>query len=591
MNDKNDKSIKKDNGDLKKRIVPALLTSMALALTVLFFGPFELYANNMAEFAFGLWDFFGIFIAIAVAVIAALMLILIWLPKKAFNIACAALSLIALMLYVQGTFLTMGMNSVEGDGVDGAAVSALKLIINTVIWVLIVGGGIAATVIFSKKHTDIIRTVLTVAMVTVIGMQTVSFATVALTTEGVWGGDSGEEEQKSDLVEALTYKNMEKVAADSNIVYFVVDRFATSYVDTAKKNCPEVFDELDGFTYYDDNVSLYPRTFPSVTYMITGVENDFSRTRTDYFKYAWENSEFIDTLKANGYSIGLYTDDYYVYEDSTPGGVAAFANNLSGATETVISDRAGLAKDMARLSLYRYLPFSCRGIVGVVSSTDFQDSVQIISNEADKYTTDMKNAYDYLSEHPLKLSEGKNFSFIHIQGVHLPNVYDRDFNPVGDDAKYSTEDAMIQSFKIINLYIKQLKELGLYENSTIIITGDHASIGSDSKDPYYAHLTALFVKPSGVGEGDLKTSSAPVAQEDIHATILASEGIEHTLDYGVSIFDLDENTERERRYHFQRYIRDDGTYEVVKYKIVGSAKVFGNWTVSERIKLDKSIYK
>ena len=224
----NGKNVKNNNGDFKKRIAPALLSSMALALTVLFFGPFELYANNMAEFAFELWDFFGVFIAIAVAVIAALTLVLIWLPKRVFNVACTVISIIALMLYVQGTFLTMGMNSVEGDGVDGATVSTIKLLINTAVWIIVVGGGIAAAVIFSKKHTDIIRTVLTVAMVTVIGMQAVSFATVALTTEGVWGNDGTDEEEKHDLVEALTYKNMEKVSTDSNIVYFVVDRFATS---------------------------------------------------------------------------------------------------------------------------------------------------------------------------------------------------------------------------------------------------------------------------------------------------------------------------------------------------------------------------
>lgn len=581
---------KKENGDLKGRIVPALLASLALSLTVLFFGPFELYANNMAEFAFGLWDFFGILIAIAIAITAALMLVLIWLPKKAFNIVCSAIALIALMVYVQGTFLTMGMTSVEGDGVDGSAVSTLKLVINTVIWVLVIGGGIVATVLLSKKHNDVVRTVLTIAMVTVIGMQTVSFATVALTTEGLFGGEV-EDGEKSDLVEAFTYKNLEKVSSDSNVIYFVVDRFATSYVETAKKDCPEVFEELEGFTYYDDMVSLYPRTFPSITYMITGVENDFSLSRADYFKYAWENAEFIDILKENGYGVNIYVDDYYAYEDSTPGGVAAFADNLSGETETVVSDRPGLVKDMTRLSLYRYLPFACRGIVGSVSSGDFQDSVQIVNKDLDVYTTDMKNAYDYLNEHPLTLSDGKNFSFIHLQGTHLPNKYDRDFNEADEEERYSVLEGMIQSFKIINMYIEQLKELGIYDDATIIITGDHSSIGSDSKDPYYAHLTALFVKPAGVGEGELKISSAPVAQEDIHATILDSEGIESTLDYGVSVFDLDEDAERERRYHFQRYIRDDGTYEVVKYKIVGKAKKFSNWTPVERVKLDKSIYK
>jgi hypothetical protein len=96
------------------------------------------------------------------------------LPKRVYLIALAAVSLISLMLYVQGSFLTLGMTSVEGDGVGNATVSTLKLIINIVIWSVVIGGGIATVVIFSEKHGDIISTVLTVAMLTVIIMQTVS---------------------------------------------------------------------------------------------------------------------------------------------------------------------------------------------------------------------------------------------------------------------------------------------------------------------------------------------------------------------------------------------------------------------------------
>ena len=113
-----------------------------------------------------------------------------------------------------------------------------------------------------------------------------------------------------------------------------------------------------------------------------------------------------------------------------------------------------------------------RGIVGSVSSGDFLDNVEIL-NESDAYTTDMKNAYDYLNDYPLTLSDGKNFSFIHLQGVHLPNKYDRDFNLATDDNKNSVVDGMIQSFKIINLYIGQMKELGVvnfcvYELSELV---------------------------------------------------------------------------------------------------------------------------
>jgi hypothetical protein len=135
-----------------------------------------------------------------------------------------------------------------------------------------------------------------------------------------------------------------------------------------------------------------------------------------------------------------------------------------------------------------------------------------------------------------------------------------------------------------------MKRLGLYEDATIIITGDHTSIGSDTKDPYYAHLTALMVKPRGVGDGELEISTAPVMQEDLHATVFASEGIDADLGYGRSIFDIAEDEGRERRYYFQRMILEDGTIELVNYKIVGSAAEFKNWTVAERIKLDHGLY-
>ena len=40
----------KADNRIKGKIAPALLSALALALTVFVFGPFELYANNMSEF-------------------------------------------------------------------------------------------------------------------------------------------------------------------------------------------------------------------------------------------------------------------------------------------------------------------------------------------------------------------------------------------------------------------------------------------------------------------------------------------------------------------------------------------------------------
>ena len=575
----------KIDNKIKSKIAPALLTALAFPLALFVFGPFELYANNMDEFMFGLWDFWRAFLFIAAGVSIALFFALIFLPRRVFDVACTAIASLALMIHIQGTFLTMGMKSVEGDGVGDGALSGGKIATNAIIWIVIIGAAVALAVYFSKRGSSNIRTAVIFAMVVVIGMQTVSFSTVASTTEGVFD----KKPTSIERVEVLTHKGLENAGEENNVIYFVVDRFATKYFDTAMEECPEIFDDLDGFTYYEDSVSLYPRTYPAITYLLTGVENDFSKPRPEYFRHAWGNSEFLDILSEEGYSINVYTDSYYAYEASSPEDLPDYISNRSGDTEIVVSDPAGLRGDMARLSLYRFLPFACRGLIGSIATDDFGDHVSLVNNDAAAYSTDMKEVYDYLSANPMRTDGKKNFSFIHIQGVHLPNKYDRDFEPATDDNKWDEVEGMIQSFKIIDLYIKQLKEQGLYDNATIVITGDHTSIGSDTKDPYYAHLTAVMVKPSGAFEGELARSDAPIAQEDLHATVLRSEGIDKTVSYGKPIFDIAEGEERERRYYFQTML-GDGTIELVKYKIVGPATDFDNWTVTERIKLDRGLY-
>ena len=134
-----------------------------------------------------------------------------------------------------------------------------------------------------------------------------------------------------------------------------------------------------------------------------------------------------------------------------------------------------------------------------------------------------------------------------------------------------------------------MKRLGVYENSTIIITGDHASIGSDSKDPYYAHMTALLVKPAGVSEGEIMTSSASIAPENIFATIRAAAGLDlPENEEWRTVFEIPENEIRTRCYLFQRKTSDG--YESITYEITGNGNLFSNWKIVDRKALGKSIY-
>ena len=282
--------------------------------------------------------------------------------------------------------------------------------------------------------------------------------------------------------------------------------------------------------------------------MITGNENDFTESRAKYFESAYSRSEFIRTLYNEGYNINIYTADYYGYTNAS-----YLANYASNARP---KDEGGKA-----------------------------------------FNTDMRDVYFYLKDNGIRVGESKkSYSFIHLSGTHLPLKYDENFEllPSGDPKRNNATVGMKQSFAIINYYIDEMKRLGVYDNSTIIITGDHPSIGSDSEVPLrYAHVTPIFVKPASLSSGNLETSSAPVTHADLFPTILESEGISSASDFGRSVFDIPADEIRERFYYFQRLDKSDGkvNYDMVIFSVTGKAADYGNWEIIEWYSLGKSIYK
>ena len=94
-------------------------------------------------------------------------------------------------------------------------------------------------------------------------------------------------------------------------------------------------------------------------------------------------------------------------------------------------------------------------------------------------------------------------------------------------------------------YFRQLKELGLYDDATIIISADHG---------YFECFQAVFlIKTPGQSFEEMQISHAPVAQEDILATVLDCVGADYSP-LGRSVFDVAENEYRWRTTHVWGYM-------------------------------------
>jgi len=574
---------------LTQKLFPSILLAIAAPFTVCFFGPFDIYYGNINEFLFSLGDFLPLCLIAAFIFAALICAVLLLLDGIVFDIVSAAIAGISLMFYIQRSYLNEGVASLAGDVGAAAEIGIGTYILNTAIWILVIGGAVCATVFLRKKFSETVNTVLVIAMVALIGMQLVSFTVVSLTSDvytsvldRIEKNEDGEDNIQKEPM-ALTYENMGELSQGKNIVFFLVDRFDADYYEVMEKKDPEFFDKLDGFTHFNDYTALYARTYPAVASILTGRDHDYftNESKADKLvKIFGDGGGMMGVLKENGYNINLYTERNYAYVDAAV--MADYADNTSGVDEYEIDSVFDLGKDMLRLSLSQYLPLVAKNSVGYLSTPTF-NAHAIYETEGELYLVDETSTADLkerlVATEFTKISGKGQFTFIHLFGCH---------------AAYSNTSSKIvpsleESFDLIYYYIDQMKAMGIYEDATIIITGDHSAALSDSKMIGEANssddgtrVTAMLFKKSGDSGSALKTSSAQISQDDLWNTIFESEGL---LDEkkGESFFEIPEGEDRVRRYFFEMYKNsknNDLKYNrVYEYEIVGNANDGESWKI------------
>ncbi len=567
------------NAERKSRIIVSILASLALSLVIFVVAPLDTFASNMEELNFSISDF--IWMSILVAFVAAVIVfaVLFVLPRKVYRILFAIILASAFLITLQQNFLNFGVSSLPGDNLASDGPSVVLVILDAIIW--IVGYGAAIFFAVKKNNGSAVKTVALVLSVMVFAMQITSPVQVILTNKNLfddkikrYGGD----------YETATVKNYTAVSESRNIYYFCVDRFDENYAEEAYENDKTVFTELDGFTWFDDNISVYGHTYPAVANMLTNKEYDGKLTRKEYLDSAYEGDTPLKRLHDLGYSINLYTQDFYAYD--TANNLPDYVENVLKATDKKNTNPFFMSMVFAFISLYKGAPLVAKNWYFQGSTGTLNSFVKYYGGPYEGYNTDTKFAYRETEETSFTLKDNdKSFNFIHFEGCH-----DTKYTENWNDAIFESVTTSVKnSMKIVKRFIAELKEKGLYENATIIVTGDHSDPVNNNRDVRESRRTALFVKPSGVSEG-FKISSAPVSHRDIWATIFKSEGLDYS-DYGQSVFDVSETETRVRTFIWHTY---DATCDEYFYEIIGgagSARDFADWKEVKINHYDKHVMK
>ncbi|MDY2901122.1 MAG: sulfatase-like hydrolase/transferase [Candidatus Borkfalkiaceae bacterium] len=563
------------------RIVPALLSSLTLALVVFVVAPLDIFGSNYAELDFTLANFAFYLIIGAILTVLLFGSLMFFLPHKAYRCIFAFTLATAALFIIQQNFLNFGMNSLPGDKMAGEVPETWQIILDLAVWIFVYAGAffLAIWVNIKGDKGDVIKTVSFIVSFALLASQITSPIFIVINSNSKFETNILKGSGKKGETIISTERGFNELAQKNNVYYFCIDRFDEEYAEKAYASDSGIFSELTGFTWYQDNVSNYGHTFPAVANMLTQKKYNADLKRAEFLDNAYKGGDTpLDRLNENGYAVNIYTVKYYAFTNAKH--LPQYVGNLTTATDES-DNRISflLSAHFAAFSLYRAAPLILKQLFDTGSTSDVNGIVDKKGADRSEEWLGTNNQAETLAKNSFTVGDSeKQFAFIHYDGMHDVIQPSSPFIP----------SILSRNIGVVNSFVKALKENGLYKDATIIITGDHSRPVSDisaviNNGKGQPRRTALFVKIAGSDEG-FAVSEAPTSHEDIWATIFRSENIGFEGS-GVAVNLLSEGQSRERIYTWHTYAT--GSLDEYVYKINGKASNIANWEEIGHIHLNK----
>ena len=294
---------------------------------------------------------------------------------------------------------------------------------------------------------------------------------------------------------ALDGEKEYSLSKSGNVVIFIVDYFANNYLNATVESNLRTLGQFNDFTYYNNCDPRYIGTYPSVTHMLTGYEYSPKLLVGEFFEKAWtsDSANYIfNTVHDKGYEFR-----YYYYTSISDGAMSWAVGKLD--------------------NLLDYKSDPTRVAEPIYSYTDFLEQLKarggLTLDDTDK----------------------KYIQMIHLRGAHAPYSSDVNGNykpDAGRDENVTGYMAMVAN------YIAEMKRLGVYDDSTIIITADHGDKQANMQVVYW-------IKQPGEHHSEWAVNSAPISHCDFPGTLMRLIGAEYP--YGDSIFDWAPGEKRTRQ--------------------------------------------
>ncbi|MDD4651756.1 MAG: sulfatase-like hydrolase/transferase [Methanothrix sp.] len=536
------------------KLKASLAASFLLSLTLLFFGPANLYYTNIKEMPFLFSDILYYIIAIMLATGCVLSLIL-WRLKEYYHIKASALVFaLGLLFWIQGNILVWNYGLLDGHVIVWKMYS-LNGIIDSMVWISV----LAAAFLCSSRlyrYIGILCSLLIIMQVA--GLLAIAYPSM---DETEWN----EQPNSSDA------GKMYEFSSNANIIIVILDTFQSDIFQSIINDDPEYRDMFEGFTYYRNNVGGYPTTYLSVMYILSGKLYDNSVPISQYINNTSVYNSLPSVLKKYGVRTDIKSNMGWI------NGRKEIYDTVDTDYHVTHEDNQEIAS-LYQLTFFRFAPQPLKPYFAF-------KSINMDKIEKTDEIPDMTVYYRF--KNAIKVTTPRRvFKLFHLSSPH-PGLHLDENLTYNESPTY--ESSAKASLKICHALLESLKKNGGYDDSLIFIIGDHGTGAGTNVTS--GGIPLMLVKPFN-STGQLKISDAPVSLGDIPKTAAEELKIRNNFS-GYSIFSIHENDSRSRT-HFNyiwkhEYWANDYLPSLREYKISGFSWNVSSWTPTYRQYLPEGV--
>ena len=352
-----------------------------------------------------------------------------------------------------------------------------------------------------------------------------------------------------------------RLSSQRNVIHIVPDTTQGAMVQDLFESDPARYAQIfDGFTLFSQAMGRYPSTYPSVSYYMTGQSLDPDRDYTvsqpfrwDYIRKTLRDDSIVSTLALNGFrTFGFQCCSLYcvsVYSACSVGDVF---------------DGRPLEHDGTNAAVRRLLDVAFFQATPLVVRRHIYNDGEWFLKAARRRERTYSAIMDAFLAQMTTDGRAESYNYFHLAGAHGPLQFDERCRYIGiqeithENQRRQLACAMLQVERLIS----SLKRLGIYDQTMIVVNGDHGTPGLPSSrasgttgpvsDFLIGTASALVLIKPMHARGPLKVSAVQASIGDIPATVGDALGLNKRFP-GESLFRLG-GADRDRDY----FMYDEG---------------------------------